>query len=193
MAQGATIWFTGLSGAGKSTVARLVEAELRTLGQKVEVLDGDIVRTNLCKDLGFSKEDRLRNIQRIGFVCKLLSRNGITSIVATISPYREARTEMRDYIGQFIEVYCKCPLEVLIRRDTKGFYRKALEGEMLNFTGISDPYEEPLSPEVVLETDRETPGGCVQKVLENMEQKGYLNLGPNGLRVASTVLLRSTE
>ncbi|HSA85662.1 MAG TPA: adenylyl-sulfate kinase [Nitrospira sp.] len=182
MDQGVTIWLTGLSGAGKTTIARLVQAELCTLGRKVEILDGDIVRTNLCKDLGFSKQDRERNIQRIGFVCQLLSRNGIITIVAAISPYRQARADVREKIGHFIEVYCKCPLEVLIRRDTKGFYRKALAGEMLNFTGISDPYEEPLSPEVVLQTDKETPERCVEKILEKMQQAGYLPLNRTGLR-----------
>lgn len=172
--QGGTIWLTGLSGAGKTTIARLVEAELRRSAQKVEVLDGDVLRTNLCKDLGFSREDRERNIQRIGFVCQLLSRNGIVAIVAAISPYRDARKEVREKISRFIEVYCKCPLRVLIERDTKGFYRKALEGKILSFSGISDPYEEPLSPEVVLETDKETPECCAERVLEKMEQAGCL-------------------
>lgn len=184
MDRGMTIWITGLSGAGKTTIAQLVEAELRKLGQRAEVLDGDIVRTNLCKDLGFSREDRERNIERIGFVCQLLSRNGIVPIVAAISPYRQAREEVRGKIGHFIEVYCKCSLEVLICRDTKGLYRKALEGKVLNFTGISDPYEEPLSPEVVLETDKDSPERCVEKVLEKVEQAGCLSLYRNGLRTS---------
>jgi adenylylsulfate kinase len=174
MGQGVTVWFTGLSGAGKTTLARLVEAELRGLGQKVEVLDGDVVRTNLCKDLSFSKKDRESNIQRIGFVCELLSRNGIVAIAASISPYREDRKKVREKIGHFIEVYCKCPLEVLIRRDTKGLYRKALEGEIQNFTGISDPYEAPLAADVILETDKETPARCAEKLLEKLKQTGYL-------------------
>lgn len=169
-----TIWFTGLSGAGKTTLARLVEAKLHALGQKVEVLDGDIARTNLCSDLGFSKEDRERNIQRIGFVCELLSRNGIVAIAAAISPYRMVREEVREKIGHFIEVYCKCPLEVLITRDTKGLYRKALKGEIMNFTGISDPYEEPLAAEVIVETDKESPECCVEKILVKLRQTGYL-------------------
>jgi len=187
MDQGVTIWFTGLSGAGKTTIARLLETELRGLGQKVEVLDGDILRTNLCKDLGFSKEDRERNIQRIGFVCQLLSRNGIVVVVAAISPYREIRKQVREKIAHFIEVYCKCPLDILIKRDTKGLYLKALEGRILNFTGISDPYEEPLSPEVVLETDKETPEHCAKKVLEKMEQAGYLALCKGGFVSSQSV------
>ncbi len=173
MGQGVTIWFTGLSGAGKTTLARLVEAELRALGKKVEVLDGDLVRTNLCKDLGFSKEDRKSNVQRIAFVCEVLSRNGIVAIAASISPYREVRQEVREKIGHFIEVYCKCPLDVVIRRDTKGLYRKALDGEIMNFTGISDPYEEPLAAEIILETDKETPERCVEKLLDKLKQVGY--------------------
>ncbi len=173
MGQGVTIWFTGLSGAGKTTLARLVEAKLRAMGRKVEVLDGDIVRTNLCEGLGFSKEDRERNSRRIGFVSELLSRNGIVAIAASISPYRAVREEVRAKIGHFIEVYCKCPLDVVIRRDTKGFYRKALEGEIRNFTGISDPYEVPLAADVILETDKDTPERCVEKLLEKLKQSGY--------------------
>lgn len=173
MGQGVTIWFTGLSGAGKTTLARLVEAELRAVGRKVEVLDGDIVRTNLCEDLGFSKEDRERNSRRIGFVSELLSRNGIVAIAASISPYRAVREEVRAKIGHFIEVYCKCPLDVVIKRDTKGLYRKALEGEIMNFTGISDPYEVPLAADVILETDKDTPERCVEKLLEKLKQLGY--------------------
>jgi adenylyl-sulfate kinase len=173
-----TIWFTGLSGAGKTTLAQLLEAELRALGQKVEVLDGDMVRTSLCKDLGFSREDRERNTQRIGFVCELLSRNGIVAIAASISPYRRGREEIRAKIGHFVEVYCKCPLEVVIRRDTKGLYRKALNGEIINFTGVSDPYEEPLAAEVILETDRETPERCVERLLTRLTQTGYVARDP---------------
>jgi len=172
--EGFTLWFTGMSGSGKTTLARLMEKELRARGMKVEVLDGDIIRQNLSKGLGFSKEDRDTNIRRIGFVCKLLTRNGVVAIAAAISPYREVRAEVRRDIGRFVEVYCKCPLEVLIQRDVKGLYRKALAGEIPNFTGISDPYEEPLNPEVVVETDRETPEESVAKILATLEELGYI-------------------
>src|ERR1044071_7282168 len=153
--KGFTVWFTGLSGAGKTTLARLVEAELRNRGHRVEVLDGDIIRTNLSKGLGFSKEDRDTNIRRIGFVCDLLTRNGVVAISAAISPYREIRDEVRKQIGNFVEVYVKCPVPVLAQRDVKGLYAKALKGEIKNFTGVSDPYEEPLHPEIVVESDKE--------------------------------------
>ena len=175
--RGVTIWFTGLSGAGKTTVAHQLESILRGLGRKVEVLDGDVVRTNLSKGLGFSKEDRDTNIRRIGFVSKLLTRNGVTVIAAAISPYREVRDEVRREIGDFVEVYAKCSLDELMRRDVKGLYAKALRGEIENFTGVSDPYEEPLQPEVVLETDKETVEESVGKVLRKMAELGYLK-GP---------------
>jgi len=174
--QGFTIWFTGLSGAGKSTIANRVAAELRRLGRKVEVLDGDVVRNNLSKGLGFSKEDRDTNIRRIGFVCQLLSRNGVIAIAAAISPYRAVRDEVRQMVGgRFVEVYTRCPLEVCIERDVKGLYQKALRGEIPNFTGVSDPYEEPLAPEVILETSRETVEESVQRVLEGLRAHGYLD------------------
>lgn len=172
--QGFTIWFTGLSGSGKSTISRLVEEELRRRGRKVEVLDGDVVRTNLSKGLGFSKEDRDINIRRIGFVCHLLSRNGVVAIAAAISPYRAIRDENRYLIGDFVEVYVKCPLEACIERDVKGLYRKAMNGEIPQFTGVSDPYEEPLHPEVVCETDRETPEESAEKIITKLEELGYL-------------------
>jgi len=148
MERGFTVWFTGLSCSGKTTVSRGVAKDLMKRGLKVEVLDGDVVRTNLSKGLGFSKEDRDTNIKRIGFVCKLLSRNGVVAIAAAISPYRVIRDYNRQEIGDFIEVYCKCPLELCIERDVKGLYKKALAGEITNYTGVSDPYEEPLNPEV---------------------------------------------
>lgn len=169
---GATVWLTGLPSAGKSTIARILEAKIRDAGLNVEVLDGDIVRTNLSKELGFSREDRDTNIRRIAFVSKLLSRNGVVVIVAAISPYRETREDARREIDNFLEVYVKCPVEVAIERDVKGLYAKALRGEIENFTGVSDPYEEPLVPEVIVETDRSTPEECAGQVLAALRQHG---------------------
>jgi adenylylsulfate kinase len=172
--QGFTLWFTGLSGSGKTTLARGVEQKLRDRGLKVEVLDGDVVRTNLSKGLGFSKEDRDTNIRRIGFVCKLLTRNGVAAIASAISPYREVRDYVRKDIGRFVEVYCRCPVDVVIERDVKGLYQKALDGEIENFTGISDPYEEPLHPEVIVDTDQEDPEESVAKIIAKLEELGYV-------------------
>ena len=172
--QGVTIWLTGLSGAGKSTIANALVEELQERGRKVELLDGDVVRTNLSKGLGFSKEDRDTNIRRIGFVSNLLTRNGVASIVAAISPYREVRDEVRANIGSFVEVYVQCPLDELVRRDVKGLYEKALRGEIENFTGVSDPYEEPENAEVVVDTERESVEESVEKVLSALERLGYL-------------------
>jgi adenylylsulfate kinase len=172
--RGFVIWFTGLSGAGKTTIAQKLEPELRARGCKVEQLDGDIVRTHLSKGLGFSKEDRDTNIRRIGFVAHLLQRNGVAVICSAISPYREIRDENRAMIGDFIEVYAKCPIEVLSDRDVKGLYKKALAGDLPNFTGVSDPYEEPLDPEVVVETDSETVDESAAKIIAKLEALGYL-------------------
>ncbi|MFL6213492.1 MAG: adenylyl-sulfate kinase [Blastocatellia bacterium] len=172
--KGVTLWFTGLSGAGKTTLARIVENELRNRGHKVEVLDGDVVRTNLSKGLGFSKEDRDTNIRRIGFVCNLLTRNEVIAIAAAISPYRDIRDEVRRDIGAFVEVFVKCPIDVLAERDVKGLYKKALAGEIKNFTGIDDPYEEPLAPEVVVETDRETPEQSAARIIAKLEDLQYV-------------------
>ena len=175
MERGFTIWFTGLSCSGKSTLSKKVEAELRRRGlNKIEVLDGDVVRMNLSKGLGFSKEDRDTNIKRIGFVCKLLTRNGVIAIAAAISPYREIRDFNRKEIGNFVEVYCKCPLKVCIERDVKGLYKKALAGEIKDYTGVDDPYEEPLNPEVILETDRESHEESVAKIIRKLEVLGYI-------------------
>ncbi len=172
--QGFTIWFTGLSGAGKSTIASRVAEALRQRGCKVEVLDGDVVRTNLSKGLGFSKEDRDTNIRRIGFVCQLLSRNGVVAIAAAISPYRAVRDEVREMVGgRFVEIYVSCPVEVCASRDVKGLYAKAFRGEIQGFTGVSDPYEEPLAPEVVLETAVEPVEESTQKVLDALARLGY--------------------
>lgn len=183
--KGFTIWFTGLSGSGKTTLSKRLESELRRRGiLKIELLDGDVIRTHLSKGLGFSKEDRDDNIKRIGFVCKLLSRNGVVAIAAAISPYREIRDVNRKEIGDFVEVYCKCPLEVCIRRDVKGLYKKALAGEISNYTGVDDPYEEPLKPEVTLETDRETPEQSVMKIIQKLEIMGYLPPEEEGVYTA---------
>ena len=174
MQKGVTLWFTGLSGSGKSTIASNVEAILKDQGLKVEVLDGDEVRTHLSKGLGFSKEDRDTNIRRIAYVAKLLTRNGVLAITAAISPYREIRDEARENIGDFVEVFVKCPLDTLVERDVKGLYEKALKGEISNFTGVSDPYEEPLNPEVVVETDKESVEDSVAKVLRTLAERGYV-------------------
>jgi adenylyl-sulfate kinase len=177
MHKGFTLWFTGLSGAGKSTLAQLVEARLRASGCKVELLDGDVVRTSLCKGLGFSKEDRDENIRRIGWVCELLSRHGVIAIGAAISPYRAIRDELRERIVNFVEVHMDCPLEVLIERDTKGLYRKALAGEIRQFTGISDPYEAPLAPEVRVNSAAESPQEGLQCVWSTLLELGLISGG----------------
>jgi adenylylsulfate kinase len=170
--QGVTVWLTGLSGAGKSTIADALTRELLHRGRRVEVLDGDVVRENLSKGLGFSKEDRDTNVRRIGFVADLLTRNGVTVIVAAISPYREVRDEVREMIGRFIEVHVHCTLPELVRRDVKGLYRRALAGEVKNFTGVSDPYEEPLAPEVVVDSSRETVDESLARVLAAVNRYG---------------------
>jgi adenylylsulfate kinase len=176
--KGFTVWFTGLSGAGKTTLAESLVPELRARGLNVEVLDGDEVRTNLSKGLGFTKEDRDTNIRRIGYVSRLLARNGVAVISAAISPYREIRDEVCQSFEaegiQFIEVYVKCPLEVLMERDVKGLYQKALAGEIKGFTGVSDPYEEPLHPQVVVETDRESIAISARKILNELERRRLL-------------------
>ena len=172
---GFTVWFTGLSGAGKSTISAIVERELRAEGRKVEVLDGDVVRTHLSKGLGFSKEDRDTNIRRIGWVCEVLARNDVIAIAAAISPYRAIRDEVRATHTNFVEVFARCPLEALVARDVKGLYKKAIAGEIKNFTGVSDPYEEPLNPEVTVHTDRETVEESAQKILVYLEQRGLIS------------------
>jgi adenylylsulfate kinase len=172
--RGVTVWFTGLSGAGKTTIRMAVEQELRSRSMKVEVLDGDIVRQNLTKGLGFSKADRDENIRRIGFVSHLLSRNGVVVLVSAISPYREIRDEVRQRIGDFVEVFVNAPLAVCEERDVKGLYQKARAGEIKQFTGIDDPYEAPLNPEVECRTDQETLEESTAKVLKFLEIKGYL-------------------
>lgn len=174
MNTGFTVWFTGLSGAGKSTLAQILEHDLKKYGCNVEVLDGDIVRTHLSKGLGFSREDRDINIKRIAFVCSLLTRNGTACISAAIAPYREARQWARKEIGNFLEVYVKCPLEVCRQRDVKGLYKMVDEGKIKNFTGIDDPYEEPEHPELIIESDRETMRESVDRILAKLMELGYL-------------------
>jgi adenylyl-sulfate kinase len=164
MHKGFTLWFTGMSGAGKSTVSEIIDRRLRERGAKVELLDGDVVRTHLSKGLTFSKEDRDINVRRIGWVCEVLSRNGVIAIAAAISPYRAVRDEVRARIPNFVEVFVDCPIDVLAERDVKGLYKKALAGEIANFTGVSDPYEPPLNPEVVTNSSAETPEQSADKI-----------------------------
>lgn len=173
--KGFTLWFTGLPCSGKTTVAEIVEKELRNRGLNVESLDGDEIRKHFSKGLGFSKEDRDTHILRMGFIAKLLSRNGVAVSAAFVSPYREIRDQIRKDMEGFIEIFVKCPVEVCIERDVKGMYKKALAGEIKNFTGVSDPYEEPLNPELVIETDKESIEESVQKVLQMLEGMGYIS------------------
>jgi adenylylsulfate kinase len=173
--RGFTLWFTGLSGAGKTTIAEIVEKELRQRHGKIEVLDGDIVRTNLSKGLGFSREDRNTNVLRIGFVAELLTRNGVGVIVSAISPFKEVRDEVRRNIGEdFIEIFVDAPLEVCAERDVKGLYKKAFAGEIPQFTGVSDPYEPPAAPELHIKTDEEEPADSARRVVATLEEFGYL-------------------
>lgn len=172
---GVVLWFTGLSGAGKSTIARLVEQRLRERGEPVEVLDGDEVRENLSKGLGFSRADRDTNVRRIGWVAKLLASHGVVAITAAISPYRSVRDEVRAWIpDRFVEIYVGTPLAECARRDVKGLYAKALKGEIPQFTGVSDPYEPPLAPELVIETVGESPEMSAARVISYLEEKGWI-------------------
>ena len=172
--RGFTLWFTGLSGAGKTTIAEIVERELRDRLTTVEVLDGDIVRTNLSKGLGFSREDRDTNVLRIGFVANLLTRNGVAVIVSAISPYKEPRDQVRRRIIDFVEVFVDAPLEVCAERDVKGLYKKAFSGEIPQFTGVSDPYEPPAAPELHIKTNEEEPQESARRVISKLEELGYL-------------------
>ncbi|MCK5706716.1 MAG: adenylyl-sulfate kinase [Candidatus Aureabacteria bacterium] len=172
--KGFTVWFIGLSGSGKTTIAQILYRRLKKENYKVEMLDDDIIRTNLSKGLGFSKEDRDENIKRVGFVCEVLTRNGVIALSVCISPYKEARELNRKRIGSFVEVYTKCTIEECIKRDPKGNYKKALAGEIKNYTGIDDPYEEPVNPEIILETDKETPEQSAEKLLNKLKELHYL-------------------
>jgi len=166
---GYCLWFTGLSGAGKSTIANLVVADLLARGHRVELLDGDEVREHLSKGLGFSKEDRDTNIRRIGWVAKVLARNGVVAVTAAISPYRDLRDEMRSWIDNFIEIYIATPFDVCEDRDVKGLYAKARAGDIAQFTGLDDPYEPPLNPEIRVETEGHTPGESAAIVVDWLE------------------------
>ena len=173
--EGFCLWFTGLSGSGKTTITNHLVKELRRRGSKLEVLDGDIVRQNLSKGLGFSKEDRDTNIRRVAFVADLLSRNGVPVITAAISPYREIREEARAKMdGRFIEAYVKASVEECERRDVKGLYAKARSGEIKEFTGVSDPYEPPEDPELLIETERQTPEESAKQILDYLEERGLI-------------------
>jgi adenylylsulfate kinase len=172
--RGVTLWFTGLSGAGKTTITRALAQELTSQGYSLEILDGDIVRENLTKGLGFSKEDRDENIRRIGFVANLLTRHGVIVLVSAISPYRDIREEVRGKIGNFVEVFVNAPLAVCEDRDVKGLYKRARAGEIKSFTGIDDPYEPPANPEVECRTDKEELSASVAKVINKLTELGYL-------------------
>jgi adenylylsulfate kinase len=174
--QGFTVWFTGLPSCGKTTIANQIAEILKRKDYKVEQLDGDIIRTHLSKDLGFSKEDREENIKRAISLAKKLTHHNIIVLASFVSPYRKQRKEARKEIKKFIEVYVRCPIEICIKRDVKGLYKKALEGEIKNFTGLDDPYEEPEHPELILDTNKETVEESVKKVLIKLEELGHLKI-----------------
>jgi adenylylsulfate kinase len=174
MSKGVTVWFTGLPCSGKTTIADKLAEKLRERDLKVEHLDGDIVREGLTRDLGFSKEDRDMNIERVTFVAKLLTRNDVIVLATFVSPYIARRQKTREEIGEFIEVYVKASVEACIERDVKGMYKKALAGEIKNFTGVDDPYEEPSDPEIIVDTEKESLNESVEKVLKYLEKKDYL-------------------
>ncbi len=172
--EGYVVWMTGLSGAGKTTIALILEEELHKRGLKVERLDGDVVRESLTRDLGFTAEDRRKNIERVTFVAKLLSRNGVGTICSFISPYQSVRDHVRENTTNFLEVYIDAPLDVVIDRDVKGLYKKAIAGEIPNFTGISDPFEAPENPDIHVRTDQNSPEECAKQILQELEQFGYI-------------------
>ncbi len=171
------LWFTGIPCSGKSTLAKKIKEKLEEIGKKTYLLDGDIIRKELNIDLGFSEKDRKENIRRVSIVAKILTECEVIPIVALVSPFRDAREKAREKIEKFVEIYVKAPLEVCIQRDTKGMYKMAIEGKIKGFTGIDDPYEEPLNPEIVCETHKESIEECVDKILNFLESKGYIKRG----------------
>lgn len=177
MADGFTLWFTGLPCAGKSTLAVEIGRVLGQRGSRVEVLDADVLRTTVCRGLGFSREDRDENVARIGWVCGLLARHGVVAIAAVVSPYREARRRLKASVPGFVEIYVKAPLAICVERDVKGMYRRAMVGEIPHFTGLDDPYEEPLDPEIVIETDKSSIPECIDAILQWLEQANLLAPG----------------
>jgi adenylylsulfate kinase len=174
LSRGVTLWFTGLPSSGKSTLARSLERLFKKKGLSVELLDGDVVRTHLSKDLGFSREDRNTNVKRIGFVCQLLTRHGVAAVASLVSPYRDSRDYNRGLIGNFVEVYVKASVEACAKRDVKGLYQKARAGEIKGFTGVDDPYEEPLAAEIVCDTEKEGAEDSLAKIVKRLEELGYL-------------------
>jgi adenylyl-sulfate kinase len=181
---GYVLWMTGLSGAGKTTIALVLEEELKKRGANFERLDGDVVRESLTRDLGFTAEDRAKNIERVAFVAKLLSRNGVGCVCSFISPYQAVRDMVRENTTNFMEVYIDAPLEVVMDRDVKGLYLKAIAGEIPNFTGISDPFEAPENPEIHIHTDQETPEESAQRILTYLEDLGYIPTREAALQAA---------
>ncbi|GAN34116.1 MAG: adenylyl-sulfate kinase [Candidatus Brocadia sp. AMX2] len=175
MNKGFTVWLTGLSGSGKSAISHFLGKRLKELGRNAEILDGDVVRANLCQGLDFRKQDQDIYVQRVAFVCKLLTRNGVSVISSVISPYREGRENARKEIDNFVEVYTKCPTEVCAQRDVEGMHKKVLKGEIQDFPGASDPYEEPLNPDLIVETDKETVEESTNKIVNKLIELGYLN------------------
>ena len=173
---GMTLWFTGLPGAGKTTLGHRVACKLSEQGFRVEVLDGDLIRAAISPDLGYTKQERDAHVRRVGFISHLLSRNGVVAIAAVISPYRQVRAEIRKkHQGTpFVEIFVDCSLDVLIKRDVKGLYKRALKGELQNFTGVSDPYEAPENPEIVVHTDRQTPDETVGEIFAALRRMGLV-------------------
>ena len=184
--KGFTLWLTGLSGSGKSTIAKELQRRLVGMGYRSELLDGDEVRRNLSPELGFSKQDREIHARRIVYISKLLSRNGIISIVSLISPYRAFRAYARAELNNFVEVYVRCSIDTCIKRDPKGLYKKALNGEITDMTGIQDPYEEPVNPEVIVDTDKQSVDECVNTILDTLVRLGYISYNSFGKNLSNT-------